>query len=102
MRVTVQVEVHKHIIQYLVPYQGCFIRKYKAAIWTITVTKTCMISGIMLLPDIKLPIGRSATSLDAGPVRPITTAMLVVITRSMYRNWMFPRMLAHLKENRHC
>jgi hypothetical protein len=56
-----------------------------------------MISGIMLLPDTKLPIGRSETSLDAGPVRPITTAMLVVITRSMYRNWVFPRMLAHWK-----
>lgn len=51
----------------------------------------------MLLADTKLPIGRSETSLVAGPVRPITTAILVVIPRSIYRNCMFPRMLAHWK-----
>jgi hypothetical protein len=81
--------------QYPFPYQGCFIRKYKAAIWIATVTKTCKTSGVTLLADVKLPIGRWETSLAAGPVWPISTAMLVVMNRSMYRNCTFPRMLVH-------
>jgi len=51
-----------------------------------------------LLADVKLPTGRSETSLAAGPVWPIRTAMLVVMNRSMYRNCMFPRMLEHWTE----
>lgn len=90
-------DMHTYIHTYIVTYHGCIIKKYNVAIWTAIINKTCMIRGMMLPADTKLPIGRSETSLVAGPVRPITTATLAVIPRSAYRNCMFPRMLAHWK-----
>merc|ERR1719347_1506452 len=42
-------------------------------------------------PETRLPGGRCGTKVFQGPVLPISTATVVVITRSMKRNWVSPR-----------